>query len=73
MVIFLFTFVACHSVSAQCSDPAVTFLIVPFLREMWGFSGSGIFPEFIYDLQGYKAMNEQCRCRAAFPTLRRPA
>ena len=30
-----FTFVACHSASALCSDPAVAFLIVPFLSETW--------------------------------------
>lgn len=32
-----FRFVACHSDRAQCLDPAVAFLIVPFLSKMWDF------------------------------------
>lgn len=32
-----FRFVACHSDSAQCLDPAVAFLIVSFLSKMWDF------------------------------------
>lgn len=56
------TFLHVHGLpwcQSQCSDPAVAFVIVPFLSKMRfllcdksQLSGTAIFPEFMDDLQG---------------------